>query len=115
MPARVPKEHSETAWLTTRGIEFMEAQGVLLSAVELDPGARNVLNVREALRDALEAMAPATWVKSERELEELARQEAEQQQAAQMMQGGLAGAEVAEKLGSAAKDFSEVGGGQAPF
>lgn len=25
--ARVPKEHSETAWLTTRGIEFMESQG----------------------------------------------------------------------------------------
>ena len=25
--ARVPKEHSETAWLTTRGIEFMEGQG----------------------------------------------------------------------------------------
>ena len=27
LPARVPKEHSETAWLTTRGIEFMETQG----------------------------------------------------------------------------------------
>lgn len=27
LPARVPKEHSETAWLTTRGIEFMEQQG----------------------------------------------------------------------------------------
>ena len=27
LPARVPKEHSETAWLTTRGLEFMEAQG----------------------------------------------------------------------------------------
>ena len=26
-PARVPKEHSETSWLTTRGIEYMEAQG----------------------------------------------------------------------------------------
>ncbi len=26
-PARVPKEHSETAWLTTRGLEFIEAQG----------------------------------------------------------------------------------------
>ena len=28
LPARVPKEHSETAWLTTRGIEFIEQQGV---------------------------------------------------------------------------------------
>jgi arylsulfatase A-like enzyme len=27
LPARVPAEHSETAWLTTRGIEFMEQQG----------------------------------------------------------------------------------------
>jgi len=26
-PARVPKEHSETAWLTTRGIEYIESQG----------------------------------------------------------------------------------------
>ncbi len=26
-PARVPKEHSESAWLTTRGIEYIEAQG----------------------------------------------------------------------------------------
>lgn len=26
-PARVPKEHSETAWLTTRGIEYIEQQG----------------------------------------------------------------------------------------
>ena len=27
LPARVPKEHSESAWLTTRGIEYIEAQG----------------------------------------------------------------------------------------
>jgi arylsulfatase A-like enzyme len=27
LPARVPKAHSETAWLTTRGIEFIESQG----------------------------------------------------------------------------------------
>ena len=27
LAARVPKEHSETAWLTTRGIEFIEEQG----------------------------------------------------------------------------------------
>jgi len=26
LPARVPKEHSETAWLTTRGIEYIEEQ-----------------------------------------------------------------------------------------
>lgn len=26
-PARVPKQHSETAWLTTRGIEYIESQG----------------------------------------------------------------------------------------
>ncbi|WP_323763284.1 alkaline phosphatase family protein [Marinovum sp.] len=26
-PARVPKEHSETAWLTTRGIDYIKAQG----------------------------------------------------------------------------------------
>lgn len=26
-PARVPREHSETAWLTTRGIDYIEAQG----------------------------------------------------------------------------------------
>lgn len=27
LAARVPKEHSETSWLTTRGIEYMESQG----------------------------------------------------------------------------------------
>ena len=27
LPARVPKEHSESAWLTTRGIEYIEKQG----------------------------------------------------------------------------------------
>ena len=27
LAARVPREHSETAWLTTRGIEFIEEQG----------------------------------------------------------------------------------------
>ena len=27
LPARVSKEHSETAWLTTRGIEYIESQG----------------------------------------------------------------------------------------
>ncbi len=27
LPARVPKEHSETAWLTTRGMEFIDKQG----------------------------------------------------------------------------------------
>ena len=30
LPARVPKEHSESAWLTTRGIEYIEAQGMSL-------------------------------------------------------------------------------------
>jgi arylsulfatase A-like enzyme len=28
LAARVPKEHSETSWLTTRGIEYIKAQGV---------------------------------------------------------------------------------------
>ena len=30
LPARVPKERSESAWLTTRGIEYIEAQGMSL-------------------------------------------------------------------------------------
>jgi hypothetical protein len=95
--------------------KFLEAKSVLVNAAELDPGSVQAMNIRTALIDSLRSMAPATWVRSEREMEQIARQEAEAQAAQQQMQGGMAGAEMAQKLGSAAKDFSEVGGGQAPF
>jgi hypothetical protein len=95
--------------------KFLEAKSVLVNAAELDPGSVQAMNIRTALIDSLRSMAPATWVRSEREMEQIARQEAEAQAAQQQMQGGMAGAEMAQKLGSAAKDFSEVGGGQSPF
>jgi len=95
--------------------KFLEAKSVLVNAAEIDPGSVQALNVRAALVDSLRSMAPATWVRSDREMEQIARQEAEAQAAQQQMQGGMAGADMAQKLGAAAKDFSEVGGGQQPF
>ena len=92
-----------------KGQKFLEAKAALVQAAELDPSTVPMLNANSALRDVLTSIGvPATWTRSEEEVQEI---EAARKQAAEMQQmlGGTAqGAEIAKNLGGAAKDFASA-------
>lgn len=85
-----------------KGQQFAEAKQMLALAIDLDPGAANLLRARDALRDAWKGRGiPSTWVASDEEMaekEQAAQEQAELQQAMATMGQG---AQVAEQLGKA--------------
>lgn len=81
--------------------QFMEAQQILATAVQLDPTSAMLIDGRKATRDVLGAVIPADWMRTEAEVDEMAaaQQQAQAQQAMlEQMQGG---ANVAKTLGEA--------------
>jgi hypothetical protein len=94
-----------------KGQKFLEAKAALVQAVEIDPKALPYLNAVESLKDVLRGIGvPADWQRTDTEVEEINAQQ-EQEQAMQAgLEGAGAGAEIAQKLGAAAKSFSEAGG-----
>lgn len=94
-----------------KGQKFLEAKAALIQAAELDPGVVPMLNASETLRDVLASVGvPADWTRDETEMAEIDRQRQQDEQMRQMMAGSEAGADMAQKLGSAAKDFAQAGG-----
>lgn len=90
-----------------KGQKFLEAKAALVQAAEVDPNVVPMLNASEALRDVLDGIgAPAEWTRSESEMEDIARAEAEANEQAALVAGAETGAAVAKDLGSAAKDFA---------
>ena len=69
-----------------------------------------MINAPEALRDVLRGIgASETWIRSEREMNAVLQAQQAQNEAQQALMGATAGADIAEKLGSAAKDFGDAG------
>jgi hypothetical protein len=92
-----------------KGQKFLEAKAALVEAAELDPGAPAMLDAKKALRDALDGIGiPADWTRDEREMDEINKIRAEQEQAAAAMQGLGQTAGVAKDLGDAANSFAEL-------
>lgn len=92
-----------------KGQKFLEAKAALVQAAELDPQVTPMLNASEALRDVLNSIgSPPDWVRSDQEMQALADQMAQQQMAQQVLQGGLAGSQIAANLGTASKAFVEA-------
>lgn len=92
-----------------KGQVFMEAKGLVREAIEIDPSSLPILNVRTALRDALNGIGiPAKWTRDEEEVEARAEQAAEQQQAESETRMAGAGAAVAEQVGKAQQALSEA-------
>jgi hypothetical protein len=95
--------------------EFLESAELIERAMQLDPNASAIFDVKSSLRSALEGIGlDLRHQRSEDEVEEIV----EQAQAAQEAQEAAA---LAEQAGSAAKNFAEAdaagpaGGGESPF
>lgn len=92
------------------GQKLLEAKAALIEMTELDRGVVSMLNAKDALRDTLKGVGvPADWIRTDRELEEIAAQQAEKQQMeeAMMQIGGTA--DIAKNLGTAAREFAQAG------
>jgi len=91
-----------------KGNRFVEAQGFLAGAVQLDPSTALVVDAKTALRDVLEAIGvPAGWVNSQEEVDAIMQAQQQQQQAATLLAGMQQGADVMKTLGDANKIMKE--------
>jgi hypothetical protein len=87
---------------------YMETQQLLMSAMHLDPTAGKMMDVHMALRDALKTVAPAKWIRTEKEMQAIAEADAQQKQMAQGMMAVGGAAQVAEQVGVAGKALKEM-------
>lgn len=89
-----------------KGQTFLEAKAILAEALAVDPSAAALVDFPTTLRDVLGGIgAPAKWLRSPEDVEAMLRQQAEQQQAADMLARMQSGAAAAKDLGAAAQDF----------
>lgn len=85
---------------------FIEASGLIAQVVQMDPSAAKVMKGPQALRKALLGIGvDAEDINSEEDVAAAAEQDAAMAQAAQLMQGLQAGADVAKTAGEAAGAF----------
>lgn len=93
-----------------RGQKFLELQGAIASAINLDPSVANIPNANIALRDTLEGIGiPAKWLRGEEEVEMINEAQAKAQQAQQYIQTLAAGGEAAELVGKGAQAIQQAG------
>lgn len=81
--------------------KFVETKNILLEAVALDPTVAGMMNARDALRDVLKGVAPAKWLRSDEEMQQIDAAAAEEQRTQKLLQTMQQGAEVAQSLGDA--------------
>jgi hypothetical protein len=102
-PLREAKDHQ-------KGQRFLETKNMLAQAVEIDPSARNMVDVKVALRDVLESMgSPQIWLRSAEALQEIEVQEKQNMQMQQMMAQVQQGGEAVEQAAKAGKSLQELG------
>lgn len=90
-----------------KGQKFLEAKSALIQAAELDPSAAHMLDARITLRDVLTGIGvPATWTRDDSEIDKISQAQAARAQMQAALAGAAGAADVAEKLGGAAKNFA---------
>ena len=78
-----------------KGHKILEAQSLIAQAIPIDPSAASIMDFKVALRDALIGIqAPAEWLRTEEEVEAIARKQQEDQQAQQMLAGMQQASEI---------------------
>lgn len=88
-----------------KGAKFIESGQYLAAAMQLDPSAGAMVDVKAALRDVLQGVkVPATWVRNEVTVQQIDDQQAAQAQAQQALATMQQGSEVVGNLASAQKD-----------
>lgn len=87
-----------------KGNKLLQAKALLADAIALDPTARHVVNIKEALRDALLGVgSPATWVRSKDEAQQLEDQEKTAAATQQLLANIQTGADAAKSIGEASQ------------
>ncbi len=86
--------------------KFLNAKGLVAASLDLDPTASSILNIPLALRDSLYGSAPASWLRSEEEVQAVQAKAAEQQQVSQTLATMQQGADVANTLGQAGQTIA---------
>ncbi len=82
-----------------KGHKILEAKALLADAIALDPAAAALIDVKVALRDALEGIqTPAKWLRTEDEVEQIERQQAMERQQQQMLQSMQQASEISRNL-----------------
>ena len=78
--------------------QLSEAVQILAAAANLDPGAVNIIDGREAARDALSSTVPAKWLRSPQAVDEIVAQQQQAMEAQKMLELMQGGANVAKTL-----------------
>lgn len=94
-----------------KGQKFMEVKGILADTLALDDGIAADIDIRAAFRDVINSIgAPAKWMRSEDDADEIRDADAQQQQAAALLETMNAGAQTAEQIGKASQALGPEAG-----
>lgn len=93
-----------------KGQTLLETAGMVAQIAAVDEDATLIVDWKKALREAIEGNgAPASWMRSEEDVEQDAEDRAQKMAMAQTMQALEQGAGTAEKAGKAAVSLGEAG------
>jgi len=85
--------------------QFMEAQQIIATAIQLDPTAAYIVNGTKATRDTLEAVVPDEWLNTEEEMDIALRQQQQATETQELLNQMEQGSQIAKNFGDA--DMSE--------
>lgn len=88
---------------------WQEGKQIIADAIALDRSAIALLDAPTALREVLEVVAPANWVRSKIEVEDIKNAQAAAEESATALAAVQQGAAAAADLGAAAKSRAEAG------
>jgi len=91
-----------------KGQKFLEAVQLVAQAASADPGAAQIVDVRAALRDSLNNIIPAKWMRSDDDMKQIEAQQAQQQQEQQMLAQLQQGAQTAQMVGDAGQSLVKM-------
>lgn len=92
--------------------QFAQAKAMLAEAAALDPGVVNMIDIRKAMRDALEGGGtPEAWLRSDGAMQNMDKVAQKQQQVQQLLTTMNQGALVGKNLGDAAQSLSGIPSG----
>ena len=88
---------------------YIETKAMLADAAAMEPGLFSMVDSRIALRDAIKGTgAPAKWMRDDDAMDKIAKEQADEAEAAQMMDMLERGGEVAEQIGKGAEAMGGV-------
>lgn len=88
--------------------QWMEAKQLIADASAIDQTALAMVDAKVALRDVLEVVAPAKWVRSESDVQAIQDQQQAEAQAQKMLAGLTQASEIAANTGAAQRDMAQA-------